>query len=83
MWRELEAAGDGKGNSLFSEVEDRRQKVEWQLKVTNERYITMPQLLFSSSIRPADRIYQKCTSRFLGTVPYLPTCAVASFIGHS
>jgi hypothetical protein len=36
--RELELAKDGKGNSLFSEVEDRRQKVEWQLRVANERY---------------------------------------------
>ena len=37
LCREVETARDGKGNSLFSEVEDRRQKVEWQLKVTSER----------------------------------------------
>jgi len=29
---------DGKGNSLFSEVNDRREKVETQLKVYEERY---------------------------------------------
>ncbi len=41
MCREVELSGDGKGNSLFSEVEDRRQKVEWQLRMTNERYSTI------------------------------------------
>ncbi len=30
--------GQGKGNSLFSEVKDRREKVEVQLKVYKEKY---------------------------------------------
>eukprot|EP00092_Neocalanus_flemingeri_P029725 GFUD01032273.1.p1 GENE.GFUD01032273.1~~GFUD01032273.1.p1 ORF type:complete len:590 (+),score=186.75 GFUD01032273.1:44-1813(+) len=32
---------DGKGNSLFSEVNDRREKVETQLKVYSEKYETL------------------------------------------
>ena len=32
---------DGKGNSLFSEVNDRREKVEDQLKVYEEKYSTL------------------------------------------
>lgn len=32
---------DGKGNSLFSEVNDRREKVETQLKVYEEKYKTL------------------------------------------
>jgi len=32
---------DGKGNSLFSEVNDRREKVENQLKVYEEKYTTL------------------------------------------
>ena len=33
--------GEGRGNSLFSEVEDRREKVEHQLRVYEEKYVVL------------------------------------------